>query len=245
MVENALGKADGDSRLTILHAFADKGAENPCLSRYGDILRVSINITENEWSESIQADINDMPLKDDTTFDIGWFHPPCGGVSPMSDTGSGSREDWPDLIPLAREVAEKHCEDWVIENKPRDSLDEEVTLTGHMFNLGIEYKRAFETSFSVEQPPIQKKLSETSPFFYSEKSHGWWVGVKGTDSRFGKDHVAKNTIPSAYIDYIMRHYSEHVADDDGPDYSDYNGRMEKKRRQASNMCLKAFREMGE
>lgn len=226
--------------MKILHVFADSGAEDPALANYGDVLRVSINAEPNSYSNAIRADANQFPIKPGTTFDIGWFHPPCGGVSPMSDTGSGSRENWPDLIPLAREIAAEYCEHWVIENKPRDSLDAEVVLDGHMFELGIEYKRAFETSFPVEQPAQQNRLAETSPFYYSERSHGWWAGVKGSSVEFSKAHLAKNTIPAAYINYIMRHYAEAVADSDRPDYSDYDERKQTERREATNDTLDSY-----
>ena len=226
--------------MKILQVFADQGAENPTMDNYGDVLRLSINIEPNQWSEAVQCDANLLPLKPDTEFDLGWFHPPCGGVSPMSDTGNGSRDDWPDLIPIAREIADKHCNHYVIENKPRDSLNETVTLDGHMFNLGIEYKRAFECSFDVEQPPMQNKLAETSPFYYSEKPHGWWAGVKGSSTEFTKAHLAKNTIPSAYIDYIMRHHAMATETDDLPDYSTYDKDMETKRRATTNSSLGAW-----
>ena len=231
--------------MRILQVFADIGAENPALSRYGDITRVSRDIQPNEWSKGIEADIKDIdtfPIESGKTFDIGWFHPPCGGVSPMSDTGSGSRDEWPDLIPLSREIAYEYCDHYVIENKPRESLNTEVTLDGHMFELGIEYKRAFETSFPVEQPAIQNKIADTSPFYYSEKSHVWWVGVKGTDSTFGKQHIAKNTIPATYIDYIMRHYGEYTSSNDKPDYSNYNRKMDTKRAKSENASLGEYTE---
>jgi len=226
--------------MKILHVFADQGAEDPCLSRYGDVFRFSLDMEANDYSEGVQCDAHHLPIQPGVTFDLGWFHPPCGGVSPMSDTGSGSRENWPDLIPLAREIAAEHCKHHVIENKPRDSLDAEVVLDGHMFELGIEYKRAFETSFPVDQPAKQNQLAETSPFYYTEKSHGWWAGVKGSSVKFSKAHLAKNTIPSAYIDYIMRHHSEHMADDDAPDYSDYDRRKETERRTEKNSQLEEW-----
>lgn len=228
------------SDLDILHVFADTGAENPCLSRYGEILRVGLNAKQNQYSEAIQADARALPIQDDVTFDIGWFHPPCGGVSPMSDMKGGSREDWPDLIPEAREIAHKHCDEWVIENKPRDSLDAEVVLDGHMFNLDIEYKRAFETSFPVEQPPRQNKLAGAQPFFYTELSAGEWVAIKGSTTEFSKQHLAKNTIPSAYIDYIMRHYFAAIDTGTRPDYSNYDKEMDAKRAKQANASLGDF-----
>jgi len=224
----------------ILQVFADKGAENPALDRHGDLYRISWDITANKWSTAIQADANNLPLKDSAQFDLGIFHPPCGGVSPMSDTGNGSREDWPDLIPLSREIGKNHCDHWIIENKPRESLNSEVVLDGHMFNLGIEYKRGFETTFPVEQPPQQNKLAETSPFYYSEKPKGWWASVKGSSMEFSKAHLAKNTIPSAYIDYLLRHYYKAVKTGDLPDYSDYNRKMDTQRSKTENNSLENY-----
>jgi len=227
--------------MKILHAFADVGAEDPALDRYGDVIRVTINPQQNDYSDVIGGDVTKLPIKDDVQYDLGWFHPPCGGVSPMSDTHDGNRNEWPDLIPETREAAKKHCDHWVIENKPRESLNETVRLDGHMFNLGIKYERAFETSFSVEQPPKQSKLAKTSTFFYTEWSKGEWAAVKGTDVDIAdKEHIAKNTIPAAYIDYIMRHHARAVDTEDRPDYSNYNEEMDAKRAKEANAQLVDF-----
>jgi len=240
MTKNASGKASSGNTLTILQVFADKGAENPTLSNYGDVLRLSIDVTGNKWSDAIQADATALPLQPDAEFDIGWFHPPCGGVSPMSDTYGGSREDWPDLIPVAREIAQEHCKHWVIENKPRESLDAEVVLDGHMFELGIEYERGFETSFPVEQPAKQSKLAETSPFYHPEKSRQWWASVKGSSTEFTTEHLAKNTIPAAYINHIMRYHAVATEPDDLSDYTDYDKRRETHKRKLDNQELSAY-----
>jgi len=226
--------------MKILQCYADKGAENPALSKYGSILRISWDIDQNEWSTAIQADCGNLPIRDNAQFNIGWFHPPCGGVSPMSDTNGNSRDEWPDLIPQAREIAKKHCDHWVIENKPRKSIDSGVVLDGHMFNLDIAYERAFETSFEVEQPPKQNKLAETSPFYYTEWSKGEWAAVKGPSMDFDKQHLAKNTIPAAYIDYIMRHYYKAIDDEERPDYSEYDKEMDAKRAKEENAQLTNF-----
>ena len=226
--------------MNILHCFADTGAENPCLSRYGNVLRIGINATDNKWSDAIKADANDLPIRENARFDVGWFHPPCGFVSPMSDTGNGSREDWPNLIPLARKIAQRHCDYWIIENKPSEYINETVILDGHMFQLGIEYQRAFETNFPVDQPAKQSKLAETSPFFYTEKPGMWWASVKGTDMGFSNQHIAKNTIPSAYIDYIMRNLSVAMDTKERPDYSNYDMEMAAKRSRINNHTIASF-----
>lgn len=226
--------------MDILHVFADRGAEDPTLSKFGDVFRLSINIEPNEWSESVQADATQIPLKDAAQFDLGVFHPPCGFVSPMSDTGSGSREDWPNLIPTAREIAQSHCDHYIIENKPSDYIDETVVLDGHMFNLGIEYARAFECSFPVEQPPRQQQLAETSPFYYSEKPKGWWAAMKQSAMDFPKGHLAKDTIPGIYLEYLIGHYFKAIETADLPDYSEYNKEMDTKRAKETNADLSQY-----
>lgn len=226
--------------MQILHAFADVGAEDPCLNRHGDVTRLTINPTKNQYSTVVRADATEPPFSDATQFDLGIGHPPCGGVSPMSDTGEGSREDWPDLVPECRELFREYCDHYIIENKPRDSLRDPVVLDGHMFQLGIECKRAFETSFPVEQPPQQNRLAETSPFYYSEKPKGWWASVKGSSVEFGKEHLAKNAIPAVYIDYLLQYYYKAVASGELPDYSEYDKEMDARRAREANESLEAF-----
>lgn len=226
--------------MRILHAYADTGAEDPCLNRHGTVTRLTINPTPNDYSTVIQADATHPPFDDTTHFDLGVGHPPCGGVSPMSDTGSGSREEWPDLIPDCRDLFQEYCDHYIIENKPRDSLHDPVVLDGHMFQLGIECERAFETSFPVEQPPRQNRLAETSPFYYSEKPKGWWASVKGSSMEFGKEHLAKNTIPAAYLDYLLGYYYKAVETGELPDYSEYDSEMDTRRAREANASLSNY-----
>jgi hypothetical protein len=133
----------------ILHCFADRGAENPCLSRYGTVVRVGIDVEKNDYSMAIKADAVDLPFKDSTTFNLGVFHPPC---TKWSDMPGSDKESAENLIPLARDIAHKHCKHWIIENKPGAPLNDPTFLTGHMFNLPIEWERAFETRLRLNNP---------------------------------------------------------------------------------------------
>ena len=230
--------------MKILHCFADKGAENPCLSRYGDVYRFSIDVTPNEYSEAVQCDARQLPIQDNVTFDLGVFHPPCTKWSTMPGANKDGKA--PNLLPLSREIAHKYCTDWIIENRPNAPLKDPVVLDGHMFNLGIEYERGFETSFPVEQPRKQDTLAETSPFFYSNRSREWWASVKGTDTDFAKQHIAKNTIPAAYLDYLLRHYAQARDETDRKEmvnrekYDNYDKEMDTKRAQETNQSLTSF-----
>lgn len=229
--------------MDILHCFADRGAENPCLSRYGDIYRVGLDPTSNEYSHAIQADAKALPIGPSATFDLGVFHPPC---TKWTDMPGADTDNAPNLIPLSRDVAFEHCDHWIIENKPGAPLNDPVFLDGHMFNLPIEWERAFETSFHVEQPPLQQRLAETSPFFYSNRSHEWWAAVKGSDVSFPKEHLAKNTIPAPYLDYLMQYWAK--ADDsvnregyvNRERYDDYNEEMDARRAEEANTQLTEY-----
>lgn len=237
-----------DERPRILHCFADMGVESEVLEGYGDVVRVGIDARDTNESEPITADANDLPFCEDVQFDLGVFHPIC---SKWADTTSisGEPDDHPNQIPLARNIAVQHCDHWIIENKPGAPLKDPVVLEGRMFGLPIAYKRGFETSFEVEQPPHVGSLdekAETSPFFFSERSHEWWASVKGYRAdRYPKQHLAKNSIPAPYIHHLCRAWL--IAREDGteeavarPDYSDYDLRMETDRRSRANRSLEDF-----
>lgn len=226
--------------MKILHCFADEGVESEVLSAYGEVIRVGLAPSDTNSSRPIQADANKLPFRANT-FDLGIFHPPCGFVSPMSDTKNGSREDWPNLIPIARTQAKRVCDHYIIENKKeaRDELVDPVVLDGGMFGLPVDYKRAFETSFPVNQPPNYRTFGDTDgqPFFYTEHSKLWWASAKGYSTKYSKDHLAKNCVPRAYIQYLLQQYAEAVDSKDRPDYSDYDKDMDAKRAKESNQEL--------
>lgn len=228
--------------LRILHCFADFGTESEALGCYGDVVRIGLNAEDTNDSSPIKADANNLPFGDDVRFDFGLFHPPCTRWSDMPSANKNG--DAPDLIPLAREIASKHCDHWVIENKPRAPLEEPAILNGKMFGLPIEYERAFEASFELEEPPRQAFLAETesSSYFYSEKSRAWWASVKGIDAdAYTKHALCKNSLPSAYVHHIMRSYLSSTALDDGPsNYDDYDRRKTSERRRRENQTLDDF-----
>jgi hypothetical protein len=115
-----------------------------------------------------------------------------------------------------------------------------------MFNLPIKYERAFETSFELRQPPRQSTFGgeevQTSPFFYSERSHPWWKTVKSIRGDYPKEHVAKNALPLVYVDYILRNYLEATGAAKGVrDYSDYDAEMDERRARQANHRLTEFK----
>jgi len=186
----------------ILHCFADTGVEAEPLGAYGDVVRIGLEPRDSNDSQPIQADATALPIADDITFDLGLFHPPC---TRWSDMPSADVDGAPNLIPTAREIAERHCDHWIIENKPRAPLRDPVRLKGDMFGLPIEYERAFETSFHIEQPTIHMTLgTECSTYYYADRSAEWWHSVKGVSGDYPKQRLAKSGTPAPYIHYLAR-----------------------------------------
>jgi len=256
-----------EERPSILHCFADQGTESEVLSNYGDVVRVSIDPEDTNESSPIAADAHllpegdedknwGFPIKDDVTFDLGVFHPVCTKWAATTSI-DGDPDDHENMIPSARSLAEDYCDHYVIENVPKAPLRDPTVLNGRMFGLPIEYERGFETSFHVPQPPREMSFlttdgpsdtTETSSFFFSERSKEWWASTKGYDPRpYVKQHLAKNTIPAPYIQYLVRAWlavyeEEQGISKDRVDYSDYDERMETGRRQDRNKQLSEFEE---
>jgi hypothetical protein len=218
----------------ILHAFADHGVESEALATYGDVTRATIDPRPNAASDAVRADATDLPFAADT-FDLALFHPPCTAYSDMPSADDSAL----DLIPEARAEAERVAEEWVIENKPAAPLRDPVVLDGKQFGLPVEYARAFETSFRVPQPPRQQTLgTETSPFFYTERTAAWWASVKGVRGDYPKEHVAKNCLPLAYVHYLARAWLAATDRAQGvADYDGYDAKMDERRARERNEQL--------
>jgi len=248
---------EGRDEPLILHCFADFGVESEILSWYGNVVRVGIGTRDTNESEPIVADANiveegkdwDIPFKDDVRFDLGVFHPVCSKWAATTSI-SGDPDDHTNMIPSARSIADRYCTHHVIENVPRAPLDDPIVLDGRMFGLPIKYERAFETNFDVPQPPRYKRfwskngdsdIAETSSFFFTERSRKWWASTKNVPARdYPKQHLAKNTIPAPYIHHVCRAWLSVYEEDNDIDYSDYDERMEIRRRREANSSLSNF-----
>ncbi len=249
-----------DGEPLILHCFADYGTESEILSDFGNVIRVGINPKDTNESTPIKADAHiedkewDLPIKEDVTFDLGLFHPVCSRWAATTSI-SGNPDEHEDMIPSARIIAENYCDHHIIENVPRAPLNNPVVLNGRMFGMPIEYERAFETSFKVPQPPREKRFlttdgssdkTETSSFFFSERSKEWWAAVKNyPPRRYPKGHIAKNAIPAPFIYYLLRLWLMVYEDEQGisegrVDYSNYDERMDTKRKSNDNRQLDEF-----
>jgi hypothetical protein len=230
----------GSSGRAILHVFADHGVEAEVLTQFGDVTRYTLNPRQHEHSAAVRGDASQptqLPFKEGE-FDLVVAHPPCTAWSDMPDANKNG--DAPKLIAEAREIGQRYGAHYVVENKPTAPLHDPTVLEGRMFGLPIRYERAFETSFPVPQPPSMGSLgTETSPFYYSERSHEWWAAAKGYPvGEYPKEHMAKNCIPAPYIRHLVRAWLTSTAAADGvADYSNYDAEMDEQRARAANSSL--------
>jgi hypothetical protein len=223
----------------IYHIFADRGVESEVLDDYGRVVRVGLNAVGNDASEAVRADATELPLRRGA--DLAVLHPPCTRWANMTSI-SGDPDDHPNLIPEAREIGREYATDYIIENVPRAPLRDAVVLDGRMFGLPIRYERAFETTFSVEQPSRYASLSgdaETSPYFYSDRSREWWAAAKGYPDAYPKQHMAKNSVPAPFIRHLLRCWMVESRDAvGGADYSSHD-ELDVEQRAAENHALNA------
>jgi hypothetical protein len=182
--------------MNILHCFADTGVESEALAAYGEVTRVGLDPEDTPYTDNlIQADAREVNF--DTTFDLGLFHPPCHKWTQRAD------EDAPNLIPVARRLAEEYCENYIIENQPRAPLHDPVVLDGRMFNLPVAFERAFETNYYIEQPPRHKRLT-TKHRVENEHSYEYWQSIKGYGGDYDRLSLIMEAMPRAYLNYLVR-----------------------------------------
>jgi len=183
--------------MNILHCFADTGVECEALSAYGDVTRVGIDPEPNPYTDTlIEADATEWEPSQE--FDLGLFHPPCYKWTQRN------AEDANNLIPTARDIATEYCDEWIIENQPDAPLHDPTILKGEMFGLPVAYERAFETSYSVEQPSFRSsyqyrhRVENTRPKSY-------WGSIKGYTYEHYPGQVLKlNATPRAYINWLLQ-----------------------------------------
>lgn len=255
MTDNSLSDRHTAGAYRIAHGFADKGLEDHTLAQYGHVTRYSLNPEPNGVSSFVQCDLSnpDAIPEPEEKFDLGLWQPVCLKYADTTSI-SGDPDDWPDLIDESKDIAEKTCDHWIIENKPAAWADENrardatVTLEGKHFGLPVKYQRSFECSFDVPQPQSWGSIGhdsyETSPFFHSEKSRTWWAAYKGVPpSAAAKDYTARNSIPRAYLQHLLMAWQDAVDEETGAaraDYSNYDAEMDERRAREANHSLESF-----
>ena len=144
-------------RRVALDLFCGAGGATLGLQQAGfDVVGVDIEAQPNYPGDFIQGDVATLPVSV-MDFDFVWASPPCQRFSIGTySRGRKAPMDYPDWIPLTREVLSQHpytC----IENVPQAPLRQSIILTGDMLGLQqLRRKRAFELSFFAWQPAVPK-----------------------------------------------------------------------------------------
>ena len=193
----------------IVHLFADTGIEDEVLSTFGDVTRVGIDPEPNPFSTVVQADARDPPLSGG--FDLAVAHPPCQRWSVATPGGGSEPDSHPDYIDDARRVCRDLADHYIIENVRDAPLRDHVVLSCGMFGIGINYPRAFETSFSVPRPEKRQRFTPTEgPLAEQGKSGNAWVGsndgwrlAKGYAHDWPGRELKRHAVPAPYLRRLL------------------------------------------
>ena len=209
--------------MEILHAFADTGVESYVLAKHGNVTRLGINPDRgllDVWnfqgaSNVVQADAIATPFKDDA-FDLALIHPPCTPFTDFSGLLETIYEDYerPDsMIDDARKEVKRISQDYIIENKPKADIRNDVVLNGLCFDIPYKKERAFECSFSVSQPELfdVKEMDGSYRSEWSDSKPNVMWGKGYPDIWTGKEAM-NASIPKKYIQFLMSEYlSEYLS----------------------------------
>lgn len=191
------------SPLRIGHFFADVGVESEALSAFGDVHRYSIDPEDSPFNETVtQIDLAEDDPDVDEPFDLGFFQPPCYKWTQRR------AEDAENLIPRARELAERYCGEYIIENKPDAPLrappgGSRVDLHGSMFGMPVAYERAFEVSYEVN-PPRRDRSWTREHRVENTRPKQYWKAVKGYTRDYPSQHFITNCVPAPYVRTLVR-----------------------------------------
>lgn len=193
----------------IYHIFADDGVESEALAAHGRVVRVGWDARDNWASEPIRADARSLPLRQ--VADLAVFHPPCGPWANAPSSYDQERGDHPEYISLSRELGQEYADHYIIENVPKAPLDDPVVLNGRMFGVPTHHERAFETSFSVDEPPMEDDDMEMV-YWWNEytRPKSYWLSAKGYTGEYRKDPLVKAGTPRPFVDWLLRQWQESV-----------------------------------
>jgi DNA (cytosine-5)-methyltransferase 1 len=161
------------------------------------------------------------------TFDAVHISPPCQSQTALTK-GTNKGRQYPNLIPVAREIARRSGVPTVIENVQGSELRRDLTLCGEMFGLSVIRHRYFEFHNWPGAPaPVHVRHRGRvagyrhgawydGPYFavYGEGggkgSVAQWQAAMGIDWTADRKHLAE-AIPPAYTEFIGRHLLAHLS----------------------------------
>ncbi len=106
--------------------------------------------------------------EDLSQFDFIHASPPCQRYSKSTAMFKKQGKEYPDLIPVVRELLKKSGKPYVIENVLNSPLRPDLYLRGDMFGLKTLKKRVFECSFFIMQPGIPYKKGTVKAGDYAQ-----------------------------------------------------------------------------
>jgi hypothetical protein len=207
----------GGDQPRILHGYTRCGVKSEALAGVGRVVRVGLDPQATAPGQPVAGDMTEAPV-DPSEIDLAFLQPPCSRWSPLT-SAHGDPEDYPNLIPDARRFGQE-CGDYIIENVPDAPLSDPLLLEGRAFNLPIKMERGVETSFPVDQPPIQTQLPVSPDGYDSENlvqpgryqaDMARWRSVKGYTRDYLVAPFKRTAIPRAYVDYLLRGWLREVA----------------------------------
>ena len=166
----------------------------------------------------VQADASDLPeLRQaleaagyPTDYPLVWASPPCLAYTPLSNVNASRwgwdespKERYPTIPELnVRAVCDALGDEYIIENVSRcDDLHAPIELNGHAFNLGIESRHKFETSFTAYSAV---ERGETEVQFGKHNKRDELAAVKDVPAEWSLEEI-NSAIPRPYVQYLV-HY---------------------------------------
>lgn len=147
--------------------------------------------------------------------DLVWFSPPCLAYTPLSNVNA-SRYDWDqtpkEKYPTIPELNVHEIAEWfesrdipyVIENVARcDDLRDPVEINGHAFNMGIEVRHKFETSFAC---PTAVEKGDTVMMQGHSNKREKMAALKEVPGEWTINEI-NSAIPAPYVHYLFYYAS--------------------------------------
>jgi len=204
----------------VLDLYCSAGGVSRALSEL-DISHVGVDIQDysDKYSgEFVQADasmLDGLPQMLEaeghpTEYDLVWASPPCLAYTPLSHVNASRygwdqtpKERYPTIPELnVRRVCEHFGDEYIIENVSHcDDLWNPIELNGHAFDLGIEARHKFETTFEVYSA-VESGVASIQ--FGKHNRREELAGVKEVPDDWTLSEI-NSAIPKPYVQYLLHH----------------------------------------
>jgi len=193
-----------------------------------DVVGVDIAPQPNYPFEFVQGDALEYAAVAGSDFDAIHASPPCQSRTTMGNRFPEARARHPQLIAPTRETLLTIGRPWVIENVPgaRRDLRDPITLSGGMFNLGVERPRLFESSVPLRVPAYRRADPVIGVYGRAHDGRRLWSRKDGSELRAARTlvegrlamgvgwmawHELTEAIPPSYTEWIGRQLISQLA----------------------------------